>query len=125
MQYENARAKFEQDYQDIASDPTMNQMVMTALNGTKEKPGTASQSQTYSEAFDKAATEVITWRDGVIEKVTGAPVKHDQSGKPSRVDAKSALTPEVKSVKTKATKPVEIPETAADIVREMQAARGQ
>ncbi len=119
MQYDMAKARFEQDYQDIANDATLNQMVMTTLGQV------AGESKTYEEAFGKAVDQVVTWRDGLVAKLTSTPANNGQSGTPSRVDAKNALTPEVKSVKTKAVKPAEIPETASDIVREMQAARGQ
>ena len=116
MQYDMAKARFTTEHDDLASDPTLTEMVMISLNEV------APQSATYDEAFGKAAVKVRRWRDGMIAKVKPAVADTLEQG---RAQAKQQLQPEIKSAKTTAVKPEETPETQADIIQQMRASRGQ
>ncbi len=110
MQYDNAQQQFANDYQDIVSDPTLHQMATNVLNDAIPK------SQTYEEAFKTAGDTIRQWRDNLTGTTTVSDkvaLKQRLEQEPNKIGSRAEPTPKQK------------PETPADIIAAMKAARGQ
>ena len=112
IDFNEAKKKFVDDYQDIASDATLYQMATNAYYKA------APQSQTHEEAFKKAGDSIRQWRDGLVNNQ-----KDEVSEK---IALKEQLPKEpVTSGKRAAPKPEEKEPTPSDIIAGMRAGRGQ
>ena len=112
IEFNDAKQKFVDDYQDIASDATLYQMATNAYYKA------APQSQTHEEAFKKAGDEIRQWRDGLVNN------QKDEVSK--KVALKEQMAKEPTTVGKRATpKPEEEEPTTSDIIAAMKAGRGQ